>query len=59
MSWVHDRRRAVADVVHEHLLLHADLRRREADARSGVHDVHHLLGQAHELAVDIGDRRRL
>ena len=50
--------RAVAHVVDEQLLLHADLRRGQAEARRVVHDLEHLVGQAHQLAVDVDDLGR-
>ena len=51
---VDEGQRALADVVDEQLLLHADLRRGQAQPGSGVHDLEHLVGQADELAVDVG-----
>jgi 16S rRNA (guanine1207-N2)-methyltransferase len=47
--------RALADVVHEQALLHADLRGGQAEAGGLVHRGEHVLGQLHELGVDIGD----
>lgn len=53
--------RAVANVVDEQLLLDTDLRGRETDTGRVVHDVEHLVGEAHEFVVDLLDleRRRL
>ena len=56
--WVDQHIRAVADVVHEQLLLHTNLRGRKADAGCVVHDVEHLIGESNELVVDLLDLER-
>ena len=45
----------VVDVVDEQALLHADLRRGQAGAVGVVHGVEHVVGQAGDGAVDVGD----
>ena len=50
--------RALADVVDEDPLLDADLRAGQAEAGGLVHGGEHVVGQARELAVDVGDLPR-
>ena len=49
---------AVTNVVDEQLLLHTDLRSRQAYAGSVVHDVEHFVGETNELVVDFLDLER-
>ena len=52
--------RVLAEVPHDDLLLHADLRGGEGEAVvGGVEGAEHLVDEAQRLAVDVGDGRRL
>ena len=53
----HVRAGVVVDVVDEEALLHADLRRGEADAGRLVHRLVHRVDELGERAVDVGHRR--
>ena len=48
----------VVQVEHEQPLLHAHLGRSQAQARGGVHRCNHVLGQARQATVDVGDLGR-
>ena len=52
---IDDRHRASTDVVHEDLLLDADLRGGQTQTWCLVHDIEHLVGQRGDLSVDVGD----
>ena len=56
---VHDHSRPLAHVPDEQPLLHAYLRRCEADPRRLVHGLDHVVGKAHQSAVDVIDLARL
>ena len=50
---------AVVEVPDEQALLHADLRRSQAEAGGRVHGLDHVVDELHEAGVDVGDVGRL